>query len=150
MFSWSFSTHKEHSASWYVIAIIIVLSLVVYGIIEGIYIMSVVSFLFAGVYILMENNSNPVTQVTIDASGIRVGGSFYDYNSLIGFAIVYVEDRALYLRITPRKKLSTILDIPLTVDVNPVELKSYLATTLEEEKDVKFSNTDALIHVMRL
>ena len=47
MFSWSFSTHKEHSASWYVVAIIVVLSLVTYGIVEGIYIMSVVSFLFA-------------------------------------------------------------------------------------------------------
>ncbi len=150
MFSWTFSTHKEHSASWYIIAIIVVLSLVTYGIIEGIYIMSIVSFLFAWVYILMENNSNPVTRADIDASGIRIGGTFYDYSSLQNFSIVYIEDRAMYLRITPRKKLSTILDIPLTQDVNPVELKSYLWERLEEEKDVRFSNTDALIHVMRL
>lgn len=98
----------------------------------------------------MENNSSPVTQAEIDDTGIRVGGTFYDYSSLTSFAIVYIEDRALYLRITPRKKLATVLDIPLTQDVNPVELKSYLAERLEEEKDVKFSNTDALIHVMRL
>jgi hypothetical protein len=129
---------------------IVVLSLVTYGIIEGIYIMSVVSFLFAGVYILMENNSSPVTKADIDAGGIRVGGNYYDYSSLSSFSIVYVQDRAMYLRITPRKKLSTVFDIPLTEDVNPVELKSYLAERLEEEKDVKFSNTDALIHVMRL
>jgi hypothetical protein len=56
----------------------------------------------------------------------------------------------MYLRITPRKKLSTIIDITLTQDVNPVELKNWLAERLEEEKDVKFSNSDALIHVMRL
>jgi MFS superfamily sulfate permease-like transporter len=72
MFTWNFSTHKEHSASWYIMAIIVVLSLVVYGIVEGIYIMSVVSFLFAGVYILMENNSNPITRVDIDEAGIHV------------------------------------------------------------------------------
>lgn len=47
---------------------IVVLSLVTYGIIEGIYIMSVVSFLFAGVYILMENNASPVTRAEIDNS----------------------------------------------------------------------------------
>lgn len=150
MLSWSFSTHKEHTASWYVIAIVVVLSLVVYGIIEGMYSMSVVAFLFAWVYILMENNSNPITHVQIDNSWIRIGGTFYDYSSIISFSIVYIEDRALYLRITPRKKLSTVLDIPLTQDVNPVELKSYLGDHLQEEKDVKFSNTDALIHVMRL
>jgi type IV secretory pathway VirB3-like protein len=150
MFTWNFSTHKEHSASWYIMAIIVVLSLVVYGIVEGIYIMSVVSFLFAGVYILMENNSNPITRVDIDEAGIHVGGSFYDFSSLSSFAIVYVGDRAMYLRITPRKKLSTVIDITLTQDVNPVELKNWLATHLEEEKDVKFSNSDALIHLMRL
>ena len=150
MFSWSFSTHKEHSASWYVVAIIIVLSLVTYGIVEGIYIMSVVSFLFAWVYILMENNSSPVTRADIDESGIRVGGTFYDYSSLMAFSIVYVQDRAMYLRITPRKKLTTVLDIPLTQDVNPVELKNYLGERLDEDKDVKFSNTDALINIMRL
>lgn len=73
MFSWSFASHKEHSSSWYVIAIIVVLTLVVYGIVEKIYIMSVVSFLFAGVYLLMENNSLPVTQVDFLERGIQVG-----------------------------------------------------------------------------
>lgn len=150
MFSWSFATHKQHTASWYIIAIIVVLSLVTYGIIEGIYIMSVVSFLFAGVYILMENNSNPITHTEIDNSWIRIGGTFFDYSAIQSFSIVYIEDRPMYLRITPRKKLSTVLDIPLTQEVNAVELKTYLAGHLEEQKDVKFSNTDALIHVMWL
>lgn len=112
--------------------------------------MSVVSFLFAGVYILMENNSNPITHTEIDNSWIRIGGTFFDYSAIQSFSIVYIEDRPMYLRITPRKKLSTVLDIPLTQEVNAVELKTYLAGHLEEQKDVKFSNTDALIHVMWL
>jgi hypothetical protein len=65
MFSWSFSTHKEHSPSWYVIAIVVVLMLVVYGIVQQLYLMSVVAFLFTGVYLLMENNSAPTTEVNI-------------------------------------------------------------------------------------
>ena len=98
----------------------------------------------------MENNSSPVTRADIDESGIHVGGTFYDYSSLTAFSIVYVQDRAMYLRITPRKKLTTVLDIPLTQDVNPVELKNYLGERLDEDKDVKCSNTDALINIMRL
>lgn len=47
MLSWSFSSRKEHSSSWYITAIVVVLVLVVYGIVEKIYIMSVVSLLFA-------------------------------------------------------------------------------------------------------
>lgn len=65
MFSWSFSTHKEHSPSWYVFAIVVVLMLVVYGILQQLYLMSVVAFLFTGVYLLMENNSAPITEVNI-------------------------------------------------------------------------------------
>jgi hypothetical protein len=58
MFSWDFSSKKEHPVGWYIIGIIVVLSLVLYGIVEGLYLLSIVAFLFAGVYILMENNSN--------------------------------------------------------------------------------------------
>lgn len=65
MFSWSFSSRHDHSPSWYVTAIIVVLILVVYGIVEQLYLMSVVSFLFAGVYLLMENNSTPTTQAEV-------------------------------------------------------------------------------------
>lgn len=73
MFTWSFATHKEHSPTWYIVAIVIILMLVVYGIIEQLYLMSVVAFLFAGVYLLMENNSTPTTQVDVSERGIQVG-----------------------------------------------------------------------------
>jgi len=131
-------------------AIIVVLSLVIYGIVEGIYIMSIVVFLFAWVYILHENNSEPITRAEVDASGIRVWGSFYEFSSLQSFAIVYAGDIAASLRILPKKKLSIPIDIPLTQDVNPVELKSYLVERLEEEENVKFWSSDALINAMRL
>lgn len=72
MFSWIFSSKKEHSASWYIAAIVVVLTLVTYGITQGLYLMSIVSFLFAGVYILMENNSSPSTQVEIDQNSVKV------------------------------------------------------------------------------
>lgn len=98
----------------------------------------------------MENNANPVTHVDVDNTGIRVGTTFYEYSSLVSYAIVYVRDTPIYLRITPRKKLSTVIDIPLTPDVDAVELRNYLSGQLEEEKNAQLSNSDVLIHAMRL
>lgn len=54
------------------------------------------------------------------------------------------------MRLFPRKKLSPVIDIPLTQDVNPGELKDFLAGYIEEDKNATLSNSDAIIHAMRL
>ncbi len=150
MFSWSFASRKEHSASWYLVAIVVVLMLVVYGIVEGLYLMSVVSFLFAGVYLLMENNSTPVLQVDVTERGIQVGGSFYDYSQFSRFAMISIADVPAFIRLYPVRRLSPLIDIPLSTEVSPVDLRSYLATVMEEEHNNTISNADALIHAMKL
>jgi type IV secretory pathway VirB3-like protein len=150
MFSWDFSARKDHPVSWYIIGIIVVLSLVLYGIVEGLYLLSIVAFLFAGVYILMENNSHPVVHVSIDESGVQVGGSFYEMKGIETFSIIRSGNIPLYLRIRPRKKLSPVVDIPLTQDVNPNTLREWLSGYVTEDKDATLSNSDVLIYAMRL
>jgi hypothetical protein len=124
--------------------------LVVYGIVEGLYLMSIVSFLFAGVYLLMENNSAPVLQVDVTERGIQVGGSFYDYAQFSRFALVSRDDTPAFVRLYPVRRLSPIIDIPLSSEVSPTELRSYLASVMEEEHNNTLSNADALIHAMKL
>ena len=150
MFSWSFASRHDHSASWYLVAIIVVLMLVVYGIVEGLYLMSVVSFLFAGVYLLMENNSTPVLHVDVTEQGIQVGGSFYDYSQFSRFAMVSISGVPTFVRLYPVRKLSPLIDIPLSPEVSPTDLRSYLASVMEEEHNNTISNADALIHAMKL
>lgn len=132
------------------IGMVVVLSLIIYGIIESLYLMSIATFLFAGVYILMENNSLPVLSVQVDASGIRVGESMYDYWSLDKFALISVWGIPSFLRLSLKKRIGSSIDIPLSSDVNPQILKEFLLGYLEEDTTAKFSNSDALIHVMRL
>ncbi len=151
MFSWSFASHKEHSASWYIIAIIVVLMFVVYGIVDGLYLMSVVVFLFAGVYLLMENNSVPILQVHVTDRGIQVGNSFYDYSQFSRFAMISISDIPVFIRLYPIRKLSPLIDIPLPkTGINPVDLRTYLSSVMEEERNNTISNADALIHAMKL
>ncbi len=124
--------------------------LVVYGVVEGIYIMSVVVFLFAWVYLLMENNSAPTMQVDVTERGIQVGWSFYEYSAFSRFAMVTMADVPSFIRLYPIRKLAPLIDIPLSSEVNPVELRNYLSTVMEEEHNNTISNADALIHAMKL
>lgn len=47
MFTWQFSSSAGKPKGWYIIALVVVLSLVIYGIVIGLYLMSIVAFLFA-------------------------------------------------------------------------------------------------------
>lgn len=150
MFSWIFASHKEHSPSWYLVAIVVVLILVVYGIVEKLYVMSVVSFLFAGVYLLIENNSSPTTQVDVLERGIQVGWSFYEYSAFSRFAIVSMSGVPAFIRIYPIAKIAAIIDIPLSQEVDVGLLRDYLVTVMEEEHNNTATNADTLIHAMKL
>jgi hypothetical protein len=124
--------------------------LVVYGIVEQLYLMSVVSFLFAWVYLLMENNSAPVTEVQVLDNGIQVGWSFYEYGAYSRFAMVAISNVPSFIRLYPIRKLAPLIDIPLSSDVNSSELHNYLANMMEEEYNNTISNADVLIHAMKL
>ena len=70
--------------------------------------------------------------------------------SLEKFAIIRKQNTPLYLRFSPRKKLSPIISIPLTTEVDIDELRDFLTSLIEEDKDAVLTNSDALIHAMRL
>jgi hypothetical protein len=65
--------------------------------------MSIVAFLFAGVYIMKENNATPLTDVEVDENGIRVQQTFYPYSQIGSFAILYDHDVAKLLRCSMKK-----------------------------------------------
>ncbi len=150
MIEWVFSTKKARGAMWYIIWLIIVLFLVVYGILNGIYILSIVSLLFAGTYIMIDNNSAPTATVQIDESGIRVDESFYAFSDISSFAIVRINDVPTILRINQSKRLAPTIDIPLSYDIDSAVLQEFLALHLTEDKNAKFTNSDALIHLAKL
>ena len=112
--------------------------------------MSVVSFLFAGVYIMMENNANPVTSVLIDEKKIKVNSSVYELSKISKFAYLSDNEKVVMLRIFPKKSIATIIDIPFTEEVDTVALKEFLETRIEFDPDADWGKSDRLIHAMRL
>jgi hypothetical protein len=70
--------------------------------------------------------------------------------SLETFSIIRSGAIPLYLRLRPRKKLSPVVDVPLTQDVDANTLREWLSQYVTEDKDATLSNSDVLIHAMRL
>lgn len=126
------------------------LSLVIYGIIEGMYLMSIVAFLFAGVYILMENNAIPVTSVDINDRMIKVNDTIYEMDKIDRFALLSQEGNYVMLRLFIKKWINPIIDIPLTWEIDGGELKDFLSWVLAYDAEADWTRTDKLINTMRL
>lgn len=150
MYSWQFSTSSGKPKGWYIIALVVVLSLVIYGIILGMYLMSIVAFLFAWVYILMENNSIPVTNVDINERMVRVNDTIYEMDKIDRFTLLSNEGNYVMLRLFIKNGISPIIDIPLTAEVDSTGLKDFLSGILTYDADADWTRTDKIIHTMRL
>lgn len=150
MFSWQFTTEKNRPKSWYLIALIVVLFLVIYGIYEWLYLMSVVSFLFAWVYIMLENNSSPITSVLIDTQKIQVNSTLYEFSKITKFTLLSNEWKIIMLRIFPKKSIMSIVDIPITETIDTEALKTFLESKIQFDGDLDWWKSDRFIHAMKL
>lgn len=150
MYHWQFASRNERPQSWYIVALVVVVFLVIYGIVQWLYMMSVVAFLFAWVYIMKENNAAPLTDVNVTENGIQVQDTFYEYSQIASFAILYDQEIAKMLRFSVKKWITSLIDIPITQDVNPAELRNILLKNISENPDAEFTKSDRMIQAMRL
>ena len=150
MYSWSFSNHKDRTPLWYIVGAILVLSLVIYGIIAQVYLMSIVAVLFSGTYILIENNSSDVTEVKIDEKKLQVNETIYYWENFESFSIIEANGAPLFLRLYPKKKIGTTIDVPFTEKVHIEEVRSLLLSVLEENENTQIGKMDTLIYLSKL
>lgn len=130
-------------------AIILVLVLVIYGIISSMYLLSVVSVLFAWVFLLIENNSLPTTTFSIDDTMLRIDNESYGWEMFSSFAIITLWEKKI-LKIFTNKKLSPPFDIPLSPEVNPLELRNFLSQFLIENPNANIGKWDGLADLTKI
>ena len=148
MFSWTISNEKNRGPMWYIFAIIIILVLVIYGIISGLYLMSVVAVLFSGVFLLIENNTLPTTRFFINEKHLQIDNTPYTWENFSHFSIVDIGNRKI-LKLFPLKKFSPVFEIPLNSDINSAELYNFLKNFLEE-KEGNNSSLDAITEITKI
>jgi hypothetical protein len=150
MFTWQFNTKKEKSASWYTIALVIAIALIIWWFLTQMYIMSVVVLLVIWVYILIENNSPDVFDVEINDNWILIWEEFYDFPKIEAFSILYNKNIAVSLRIRLNSKGFKLLDVPLDWKYSAADIRSFLAQFIKEDEKSELSSLDSLTNYLKL
>lgn len=151
MLSWEISVRKDKGTTWYMTAGVFALALIVWGFIVGLYVMSIVIFIFVGVYVLVENNAPDTARIEVNENGIGIGNSFYDYPKIEEFSIVYDSGKAVLLRLKMKNRGMRYIDVDLNQDVNPAELRGFLAQYLpESETGGELTSTERLTRYLKI
>lgn len=149
MFSWTFSNTKTRSPAWYIVALIFVGVLTVFGIVSGIYLLSIVVVLFAGVFLLIENNATPTSNISIDENFIQIDGRYHQWRDFSSFALLTVNN-IMYLELFFVKKFSPPIQIPVnTENININDLYNFLVNILPENENIT-SNFNTLAHMTQI
>jgi hypothetical protein len=99
----------------------------------------------------MENNSLEHIQIIVDENGVNIAGNFYDYAKIEEFSIIYDNKIAILLRLRTKKHSINYIDIDLSKDVNPAELRAYLAKYIaESENGGELTSNERLIRFLKI
>lgn len=112
--------------------------------------MSVAVVLFVGVFLLIENNNSPNTEIKIDERTIFINENSYIFGDFESFSIIDVGNGATLLRFHPKKTMATRIEIPVPADINGAQLREFLLAILPENTQSTFSGTDAIAHLTKI
>lgn len=139
MFSWEFSNKKNRGPIWYIIGLIVVGTLVMFGILTQFYLLSVITVLFTGVIVLIENNTAPTTRVNILEDRVIIDNETFMFEKYATFRIITIDNYAYSLRFLSEKRFGTSLDIPFSQEVDVEALKNFLLPIFPTGKDEEIS-----------
>jgi len=133
-FSWDFPEFGTawKSKTWYKLAILIAVILLVYTFFTSNYLFSVIIILTSIIYFFQSFDSPLTINCQITEDGVAVGNKFYDYRDLSKFWIIYEppEVKNLYLEFT--NPFKPRLGIPL-FDQNPLAIRQVLEQYVDED-----------------
>jgi len=137
---WSIQEYEKHDRGglWYLVIGGAGLAMVVYGMLTGNFLFSLVIILFS-IILFMQSHQEPLqVPFQITELGIVIGSKFYAFSELNAFYIFYNPPEVKTLYFETKSVLHPNLRIPL-LDQNPVELKhtlrEYLAEDTEKEEE---------------
>lgn len=149
--SWTFKQNAAlRGVWWYLATVVIATVFLIYAIIAENFLFAVIIVLFVGITALtMWKGRLPLT-CTLWEDGIQVAGSFYPYDRLHSFWIVYEPDGIQTVFCTFKRNFSAHISIPLG-DQDPVAVRKILLKHLEEELDREYAPlSDQIARLLKL
>lgn len=139
----------EKGKTWFTVAGVIVLMLVLWGIWSHSWSTSVVFLLLAGVYYLAHTHEPRHLKITISEIGIKVGNACYAYANMRAFWVHYHPPFVKTLNFRTNERMFKEVTIQLDGQ-DPVPVRSYLARQISEWEGKEESFTDILTRVFKL
>jgi len=143
-----FITHQK-GVTWFLIAGVITLLLIIYAIYTDSATMAIVFIVFGGVYYMMHNQEPKIIDIKLTELGVFVDKNFYPYNMINSFWIIYNPPYVRTLNLRLSDKTSTKVVIQLDVQ-NPVDVRKMLAKEIPEVEGASESISEILIRLLRL
>ncbi len=142
--------HYDKGKTWYLIAGVIVLALIVYGLFMAEYTMVLAFALLAGVYYVLHNETPKNITIIITTHGLVIDKDFYQFSDIDHFWIVHKPHsnlKVLYLRAL--KKMSTDVRIEL-MEQDPMLVRQLLQTQIKEESGTDETFVDKVSRWLKL
>lgn len=141
--------HHEKTSRWFIIALIIVGLLVIYGLMTDGWTFSVAMLVFAGTYYVTHRRAPPIVDVVISHTGIKIGQHTFPYTQLKGFWVLFNPPyvHRMYLRQQGNFRPDVFVDIG---DADPAEIAGTLNKYLKEIKGMQEPFGDTVIRLLRL
>lgn len=133
--SWQVPEYDKHerSKSWYVIATIVGILLLIYSFWTANFLFAVIIIITSLVIVIHDGREPDMVNFNITDEGIIIGRKFHDYDEIKDFAIVYKPKQGvknLYFEF--KNSLKHRLSIPLQ-DMNPLPIRETLLKYLKED-----------------
>ena len=134
-FHWEIDSHIKHqkTKTWYIIASVITLALIVYAIIDRNYFFALIIIIAGALIIFFDNEPVQKIDFAIKYDGVLVDKKFFPFESVSNFYIIYrpQEDiKKVFFEF--KNPLQHRLSIEL-YQQNPLELREYLLKYLKED-----------------
>ena len=133
---WTIQEYEQHTREllWYVIMISLGLILVIYGMVTGNFLFSLIIILFAIILFLQSHQQPGQVLFQITDLGIIIGKRFYLYSEFESFYVIYNPPEVKTLYLETKNGMRPLVRIPL-LDKNPIEVKHALREFLLEDTD---------------
>jgi len=141
--------HHEKSALWFVIAGIILLAFIMYGLATDGWTFSIALIVFAGTYYLLHRETPKIVDVKISKVGVKIGRHSFPYSHMKGFWIFYDPpiSKKLYLRINSHFHPDISISLE---DVDSAEVRKVLSEHTQELPEKREPFSDTLVRVLKL
>lgn len=149
IYSWSFSSKKERSNMWYIIALSVVIWLVIWWFLTKQYWMSFVIIILVGIIYFIENNSDDIVNVEIWNLWIKIWKNFYDYSKIVSYNFIYEWEFSKIIRLSLNKKWIKVIDLDVDNKIT-LELKNILPNFIKEWEKQELSFTEKIIKLINL